>query len=76
MMFQALCSFSQLKRRVQERLNIPELRTVGETAEALRISVSKVYALIAEGELKAYSLGTAKRVSIAAILDFLKRSEM
>ena len=50
---------------------MPELLTVEETADLLRLSISKVYALVAEGELKAYSLGKAKRVPLAAILDFL-----
>ena len=75
MMFQALCNFGQPRRSVREHPKVPDLLTVEETADLLRLSSSKVYALVAGGELDAYSLGKAIRVPLTAILDFLERSK-
>ena len=75
MMFQVLCNLGQLTRKVGERLDVREFLTVAETADLLRLSQSKVYSLIAEGKLGAYSLGGAKRIPLVAILEFLERSE-
>lgn len=47
------------------------LFTVDETAEALGISRSKVYALIAEGRLSAVAIGKSRRVSAEAIEAFI-----
>ena len=74
-MFQVSCGFGQLTCNVRKRLDLPEFMTVAETADLLRLSGSKVYSLIGEGKLGAYSLGGANRIPLAAILEFLERSE-
>lgn len=76
MKIQGLCNFGQLNRADRQRLKIPDLLTISETADALRVSVSKVYVLIAEGELEAFSLGRSKRVSSSAVLAYLDKCKI
>jgi len=73
MSIQGMCSFGQLERADRQRRRIPDLLTIKETAGTLRVSISNVYALIAEGELEAFSLGRSKRVSSAAVLAYLEK---
>ena len=51
------------------------LYRVGEVAQLLALSRSKVYDLIARGELESVKVGSARRVTRDAIRRFLQRTE-
>lgn len=52
----------------------PLLLRVDEAAEALALSRTKVYELMASGELESVKLGRSRRVPTAALADFLEVS--
>jgi excisionase family DNA binding protein len=52
----------------------PLLLRVDEAAEALALSRTKVYELMASGELESVKVGRARRVPTAALVDFLEVS--
>ena len=56
--------------------SIPELMTVDEVAKALRLSRSKVYALIAGGKLSAYRPGGRLRIPSKSVSEFLQDSRI
>ena len=56
--------------------SIPELMTVNEVAGALRLSRSRVYELIATGELLAYRPGGRIRIPAEAVRTFLRDSRL
>lgn len=51
------------------------LLTVGEAAEALALGTTKVYELIASGEIQSVQIGRARRVPYRALQDFLEALE-
>jgi excisionase family DNA binding protein len=55
---------------------VPELLTVDEVAQALRLSRSKVYELIASRQLRAFRPGGRIRIPAEAVWDFLKDSRL
>ena len=44
----------------------------GEAAEILGLSRSKVYELLASGELASVTIGSVRRISAQALVDFVK----
>lgn len=52
----------------------PLLLRVDEAAQALALSRTKVYELMASGELESVKLGRSRRVPTAALVDFLELS--
>lgn len=46
--------------------------TIGQAAQLLSLSYSKVEKLIASGELASFKVGKARRISGAAIEDFIR----
>jgi excisionase family DNA binding protein len=50
----------------------PLLLRVDEAAEALALSRTKVYELMASGELESVKLGRSRRVPTAALMGFLE----
>jgi excisionase family DNA binding protein len=54
----------------------PLLLRVDEAAEALAISRTKVYELMASGELESVKLGRARRVPTEALRDFLHKNRL
>ena len=56
--------------------SIPELMTVNEVAAALRLSRSRVYELIATGDLLAYRPGGRIRIPAEAVRTFLRDSRL
>jgi len=55
---------------------IPDLLTVDEVAEALRLSRSKVYELIASRRLPAYRPGGRIRIPAKAVMELLRDSRV
>ena len=55
---------------------LPELLTVREVARVLRLSRSKVYELVAARDLPALRPGGRLRVTVIAVREYLKRSEL
>ena len=53
---------------------LPDLMTVQEVCVKLRISRSKVYELIATGELTSYRIGGCRRVGEDDVYKFLEKS--
>lgn len=51
------------------------LLTPEEAAEVLSIGRTKVYALIAEGELVSVRIGNSRRVPLDAVNEFIERLE-
>jgi excisionase family DNA binding protein len=49
--------------------------TVGQAAQLLSLSYSKVEKLVASGELPSFKIGKSRRISGAAIEDFVRRQE-
>lgn len=54
--------------------NLPDLMTVREVCDRLRISRSKVYEFIATGELTSYRIGGCRRVAEDDVYRFLEQS--
>lgn len=54
----------------------PLLLRVDEAAEALALSRTKLYELMASGELESVKLGRARRVPVAAIRDLLDQASL
>jgi excisionase family DNA binding protein len=52
----------------------PLLLRVDEAAEALALSRTKVYELMASGELESVKLGRSRRVPVSALSDLLARA--
>jgi excisionase family DNA binding protein len=52
-----------------------EYYTPDEVAEKLRVSVSAVYKWISERKLKAARFGKARRISRAALEEFIRKAE-
>jgi len=50
-----------------------QLLTVIDAAEQLRISRSKIYELIADGELPSVRIGHSRRIAMADLADFVAR---
>jgi len=50
-----------------------QLLTVIDAAEQLRISRSKVYELIADGELRSVRIGHSRRIAMSDLADFVAR---
>lgn len=53
-----------------------QLLTVEEAARLLRLSRAKVYKLMERGELPSYKIGTARRISLAALQAFIQSREV
>jgi excisionase family DNA binding protein len=51
------------------------LLTAKEAARALRVGRSKVYELMRSGELRSVKIGGSRRVSAAALAEFVSRLE-
>jgi excisionase family DNA binding protein len=51
----------------------PLLLTVERAAERLELSRTKVYELIADGELESIKIGGSRRVPAAALHDYVER---
>jgi excisionase family DNA binding protein len=51
------------------------LLTAEEAARALRVGRSKVYELMRSGELRSVKIGGSRRVSAAALAEFVARLE-
>ena|ERR1700694_144713 len=51
----------------------PRLLTVKDVAQHLRISTTKVYELVYRGEIHSITIGRSRRVSPAALADFIAR---
>jgi excisionase family DNA binding protein len=49
--------------------------TVEETAKALRIGRTRVFDLIAKGEIKSVLIGRSRRVSVEALRQYAKKLE-
>ena len=47
----------------------------GEAAEALGLGRATVYALLLSGELRSVRIGRARRISVAALRDFVEARE-
>ncbi len=56
--------------------DLPDLLSVGEVAEVLRISRSKVYELVASRQLPAYKPGGRLRIQKKAVREFLRDSRL
>ena len=54
--------------------NAIKLFTVSETAEILRLSISKVYRMLSVGELPCIQIGTRKMVTQQDLIQFLELS--
>lgn len=50
----------------------PLVVTVGEAAKMLRVSSRTIYKLIASGSLPAYKIGTATRIQVAVIKEWVE----
>jgi len=55
---------------------LPALLTVNQVAEALRLSKSKVYEMVASGDLEAYRPGGRLRIAADAVARLLDRSRV
>lgn len=55
---------------------LPALLTVNQVAEALRLSRSKVYEMVASGDLEAYRPGGRLRIAADAVARLLDRSRV
>jgi len=53
----------------------PELMTVGEVAERLRIGRTRVHAFIGDGSLRSLKIGSSRRVSVEALEEFVRQLE-
>ena len=53
----------------------PQALTVPEVMAALRISRPKVYDLIRSRSLVSFTIGRARRISAAALADYIRRTE-
>jgi excisionase family DNA binding protein len=56
--------------------SVPQLLSVSEVARTLGLSRSKVYQLIASGELAAYRPGGRVRVAVDAVAELLERTKL
>ncbi len=52
---------------------VPIYVTVREACEHLSIGRTTLYRLLRDGELKSSTLGRARRISLASIIDYLER---
>lgn len=52
---------------------VPRLLRVEEAADVLAISRTKVYELMASGELESVHIGRSRRVPVDAVRDFVAR---
>ena len=57
-------------------VSLPVLMTVNQVAEALQLSRSKVYDLVASGDLDAYRPGGRLRIPADAVVRLLERSRV
>ena len=64
------------RRRRTVPLALPLLLTVNQVAEALRLSRSKVYEMVASGDLEAYRPGGRLRIAADAVARLLDRSRV
>jgi excisionase family DNA binding protein len=55
--------------------NGKRLLTPEEVAEQLRVGRTKVYALFSSGKLRSVKIGRTRRVSQAAVDEFVQKSE-
>jgi len=46
-----------------------------EAADALKIGRTRVYALIASGDLRSVLIGRSRRIPVTAVVEFVKRLE-
>ena len=56
-------------------IETPILLSIGETADALRVSKPTVYRLIERRELPAVRVGGQLRVDLAALQDYLEKGQ-
>jgi excisionase family DNA binding protein len=57
-------------------VSLPALLTVNQVADALQLSRSKVYELVASGDLDAYRPGGRLRIPAEAVVKLLDRSRV
>lgn len=55
---------------------LPLLLTVAEAAESLRLSRTRLYELVATGELPSVKIGRSRRVSGQALRDYVQQLEI
>jgi excisionase family DNA binding protein len=56
-------------------VNLPHMLTIPEVASMLKIGRTKVYGLIKSANFPIVQIGSAKRVPIAALHEWLKRRQ-
>jgi excisionase family DNA binding protein len=65
----------QRHHRQGGHVNPPLMYRVPEAAEALRISRSHLYELIRSGQVRSVTVGRARRISHAALTDYISHLE-
>jgi len=61
-----------VNEKVRERVTPPVLLTVAEAARRLSLSRSKVYALIARGEIESVKVDGSRRVPADALVAYVR----